>query len=326
MSNNTALKKQRKVRVGGFLPWRIFLGQIFYEESGRITGMKRCWMAECMVDPDELGVESEEDFELFSDCCEDNFIFPILPSRKEREMFLRRRDECWINTEFLDRQNTVLELYRTLLEDFIQEMPEFREDLNEREMLELIQKAVDGGKFIKAGDSVGEPFCRHLYAVADSKGHFAFLECDDDSYRPEVRPAPKSKDGVAHYDDFLETARGWRQLSDSMTEKLFRNVSEAAINALNDGLDSFMRIEQKTLPGTASQVYRVMDHTKELQLAPTLWMINGEISMKYDILANWSVGEDGMASADLGEFIVQHRPGTGGKGEISWKGNRPQIE
>jgi len=304
--NNTCLK------IAGVSPTTLIdclhPGQVFYEKDKKITA-QTCWIAECFCDP--LDLDGDGGF-----MNDGRFMLPVMPTASERAFFLQKKLDCWVDAEYLMRQNESLSVYRTKLSEFLKNLPEIPHGTNLKDELDLIRKAVTHGSLSPNRDSVGDPFQRHLYIAATHKGRFLYMEFDDNCYRPEVRPAPCHADGAVYYNDFLDTARGWAELPEATTQKMFRRVSDVAIDALNQGLDGFVKIPQKALPAGARQVYHLFDHIHEIHLAPTFWVVDNNIIGTYDILANWQACPDGSVCASLGEFMIYHEPGMAQMGKI----------
>ena len=289
---------------------QICLGQVFTNDGRKIV-YRQCWMVVCRTE--------DEDSAEYS-------IFPLLPTHKERKQAITTSATYEFDPDFLERHNGTFNVFDTTLQSFLSRMPEFEEETSLEDVLRQICNSVTG--LVQNGDSAGEPFKRHLYLattpITDDEKGILFLEFDDDTYRPEVRVAPLSRDHMAKYHDFVQTGRNWRMLPSDMTEEIFRRVDDQTINALNAGLNGLKRINQQTLGNDKKfEEYNLMNHLEELCIVPTIWQFGKstratvDAEVCYDLLATWQVDTDnGDIYANLNEIQVQHKVNMLGAGLI----------
>lgn len=284
---------------------RVCLGQVFTDNGEAITPY-HCWMVICSTE----GLVEDDYFEYF--------IFPLMPTRRERTQALAMSVDCEFDPEFLDRHNEVFEVYDTTLKEFLAKMPEFNKEAKLEDILKDINMSVTG--LTPNRDSVGEPFGRHLYLVtapvSDGEKGILFLEFDDDTYRPETRVAPLRHDRTTEYRDFVQTSRSWRILPSDIVEKIFQKVSDQTINILNSGLNGLKSVHQETLGIEDAERYNLMDHLEELNIVPTIWCFEKTVEVYYDLWASWETDKTGDLCANLGEIQLQHKVNTLGAGLV----------
>lgn len=274
------------------------IGQVFYDDGDRIIA-RRCWMC---IHLNENGLP---------------YLLPMLPTQAERAQFLAKWDNCGFDMTFLERENGVIGAASTNMVDFLRDLPEFDPDTPLTDVLSILKECVKD-RCTWVMDNEGDPFERRLYLAMTPKDRFVYLEFDDNCYRPEMYKSTIPSKTLTLYDDFVETARSWEKLSELKVEKIFEEIDDATIDALNEGLDSYTHFQQESLPAlTAKHKFNLVDHLKEIHAVPTLFMLpKYKIVAKYDILADWKTVSDGSVRANLGEFIACHAPGTGDVGRL----------
>lgn len=285
---------------------RVCLGQVFTDDGKAIT-VHKCWMVIC---------NTEQGYPEYS-------IFPLMPTRKERAQAITISMAHAFDSEFLDRHNEVFDVFDTTLQSFLAEMPEFNKEAKLEDVFKNISASVTG--LAPNGDSVGEPFGRHLYLATapiseeEKEEGIIFLEFDDNTYRPETRVAPLG--GCHHaatYHDFVETSRSWQLLSPNIAEEIFQKVDDQAINALNSGLNSLKRIGQQTLGTEKVEEYNLINHLEELVIVPTIWRFGEATEVYHDLWAPWQTDvNSGDIYANLREIQLRHKVNTLGAGLIA---------
>lgn len=296
----------------------IFIDQLIhsyvFEENpnGQISA-RQCWMLACTTS----SKFEDEDLPFITD--DDDFLFPLLPTYDEREFFLRKREHCQICTNNTHKA-LILEVMETTLRQFLLEMPEFRSDAS---MGEILAEIKEHTKDLYSSTLLPYEAGRHRLYLAKYRNDILLVRFEDDCYRPEMYLAKQDLEGKFCYTDFNIPAQNCCKVKQTSVEKLFAKVSDAEINALNEGLDEYNCVEQA--PITTKKVvkprYNIMDHLEQIMLIPVLWKFaDGSIKGYKDIFhksARWHSMEDGSVCLDLNEIRIVHRPSRKAEGEIS---------
>lgn len=281
---------------------RVCPGQVFTDD-GETIAIWKCWMVICRVE-DEHGIIEYS-------------IFPLMPTRKERRQFITLSSNYDFDPEFLDRHNDVFMITGTTLQEFLEKMPEFDRDDELEDVFNHIAASVT--TYQSNGDSVGEPFGRHLYLAtiptSARERSILFLEFDDNAYYPKTHIAPLGGDRIATYRDFVHTSRSWRRLPVDMVEEIFRGVDDATISVLNDGLNGLSYLSRQILAEEKIEDYKLMNHLEELSIVPTIWRFNNVAEVRYDLWGDWETNlKNGDVYVDLSEIRIRHKANTNGVG------------
>lgn len=337
MINEKQLTTYAEAKGVGVLIYHAMIGQYFVDTGGKITSQK-CWVLICGLDT-RNGEQTEDDAEdyadwdemdlsdtEFDDCedtawededCEATFAIPVLPYKREREQFVRQRENCKIDAGQLIHQNEVFTIAgdEVSLNIFLKNMPEFAADTPLEEVFRLMNRALRPSELFLDGDE-GEPFQKHLYLTATNERQLFCLDFDDNCYRPMVWAIPVDLDGTTRYLNFASAMQYGRKVGEVGVDKLFRQIRIREIELLNQGLDNARR-EGRLRPN--SRIDKAFPHIEEITLVPSFWKhSNGEVAVRYDLLLDWRDGvrEDGGVYASFGDFVAWHRPAEGDEGQL----------
>lgn len=287
-------------------------GQVFLLNA-RCIEQRPCWMAVCHRENGD-------------------YFLPLLRRDGNFELLLRKRQQLRLQNDFCERQNFSFEML-VMLDYFLAATQDVNFDGSIEEQLHDFQMLLPG-RALGPHTDYGQPFDRHFYLAPDENGQLLLMKFEDDMYRPQVWRARFDRGGEIRYRDMVGVMKKWKLLKEYEVEELFAGVGDKMINALNDGLGSFRKIEQAALGAhlpakrTVLESNNVIGQTVEAILVPTVWfdIANQRVQLTHDFFGKWTAQASKKILLDVGRFRMRHLPEHGRLGLISLRRAEKAIE